>query len=402
MTVIEMYADDNILKSVVYDLVNNNIRKKNTLSTLDILKLFEGNARLIKDVRPLNNDMNFQYSDKIVIIRNYNFLKCVACLQNLRQILNQTYRKEKLRKKRILQIGSSMTITTMAALVLLSLSANNKAKDTYVQLPTPYSTTIDYNANDFVSDDPVYEEEILTLKQEQNEVMVEPIEDNSPLDLTDSVTIFYEERSNSQKIIDTRNNYGDVITKYSNMYGLDPNLMIAVATQEKGFHSSQIDPGGAIGIMQIQYDFWVGKKLDVYNYQTNSVETIHVDENNIKDLETNIRLGCAIMRANLNMMKNNQIAALQSYNYGSGNTFKVLDAYAYDNGITRDDVLANHCDVGWITAHDNFYRNMISVGDKNYVEHVLSYLGDDVFLSCASDNGSININIKNNNLMVRS
>lgn len=35
------------------------------------------------------------------------------------------------------------------------------------------------------------------------------------------------------------------------MYGVDPALVLAVATQERGIHSSVTDTGGATGLMQI-------------------------------------------------------------------------------------------------------------------------------------------------------
>lgn len=414
MRVIELYGNIDMLESRIYEINNNRVQKiKKTIEAFEIIDILQRNPRLITSVSFVNDDMNFQYKDSIVIIRNYNKLKYKYYLQNLRQILNHIYKKEKLRKKRIIKMGSSISIVSMAALVLLSLSSTDKNEDIYVQLPMPESLSVDEMGDGLTDFDDVYEEKEIKFDEEKvytsdfisDDVLEKPIVDDVVVDdmqVFDSVSIFYEDRSQNQKIIDTRKNYGDVITKYANMYGLDPNLMIAVATQEKGFHSVEVDPGGAIGIMQIQYNFWVGKELTVFNYQTNSYETISVDDSNIRDLETNIRLGCAIMRANLDMMKNNQFAALQSYNYGSGNTFKVLDAYAYERALTRDDVLLNYNDVGWVTDDNNLYRCVVDCGDKNYIEHVLSYLGPDVSLTYMTDNGLVNINIKNDYEIVRS
>lgn len=46
--------------------------------------------------------------------------------------------------------------------------------------------------------------------------------------------------------------YFETITKYANMYGIDPNLVLAVATHESGIHSEQTNSSGAIGLFQIQ------------------------------------------------------------------------------------------------------------------------------------------------------
>ena len=57
------------------------------------------------------------------------------------------------------------------------------------------------------------------------------------------------------------------------MYGLDPNFMIAVATQESGVHNSYDETTAAIGLMQIEKSVWNNKSITVYNYETKEDET---------------------------------------------------------------------------------------------------------------------------------
>ena len=129
MRVIELYGNIDMLESRIYEINNNRVQKiKKTIEAFEIIDILQRNPRLITSVGFVNDDMNFQYKDSIVIIRNYNKLKYKSYLQNLRQILNHIYKKEKLRKKRIIKMGSSISIVSMAALVLLSLSSTDKIK----------------------------------------------------------------------------------------------------------------------------------------------------------------------------------------------------------------------------------------------------------------------------------
>ena len=122
-----------------------------------------------------------------------------------------------------------------------------------------------------------------------NEVSVTPnltpdiINTSTPDDslVTDNIPSFYydyEDRSNSVDLYRTKELYGDIIEKTANTYGLDPNLVLAIATQERGIHSSQKDPGGATGLMQIQGGAWIGEKLTVHNFISGQDETIIIQE----------------------------------------------------------------------------------------------------------------------------
>lgn len=49
---------------------------------------------------------------------------------------------------------------------------------------------------------------------------------------------------------------------------------------------------------------------------------------------------------------------------------KILDTYAKNNCITRNEVLANQDDCCWFN-----YRDIMRVCDQKYSEHVLSWIG---------------------------
>ncbi|VAX12897.1 FIG016425: Soluble lytic murein transglycosylase and related regulatory proteins (some contain LysM/invasin domains) [hydrothermal vent metagenome] len=88
--------------------------------------------------------------------------------------------------------------------------------------------------------------------------------------------------------------------------GLYPGLVLAVIDVESNFNRYAISRSGAMGLMQIM-PFWldeIGKPGD-----------------NLFDLETNLRLGCTILRYYMDKEKGNLSRALARYN-GSLNNYR--------------------------------------------------------------------------------
>ena len=170
-----------------------------------------------------------------------------------------------------------------------------------------------------------------------------------------------------------RKNYGKLIEKYSKMYGIDPNIMIAIATQERGVHSSTMDSGGATGLMQIQNVVWVGENLKAFNYEKDDIENVLVTNDMLSDLENNIKIGCMVFANTLSQMNNNVLATIQCYNMGYGNMMKIFDRYSMATGKNISDILDDPSDIGWLD-----YRDIIEVGDSHYLDRILAYIGDKV------------------------
>lgn len=207
-----------------------------------------------------------------------------------------------------------------------------------------------------------------------------------------SVFIEYEDRSETEKAYTTRYNYYDLIEKYSSMYGLDPNLVLAIATQEKGYHSATMDEGGATGLMQVQNEVWENEEKISYNFDIGDYESYYITSEKIQDLEQNIKIGCSIFQECLQVMDYNIIAAIQCYNMGQGNMDDILNAYAYDTGKTKDQILSDPNDLGWMD-----YRYIPEVGDPEYVERVLSWMGNENCIKVLkTNNEEVSINIQNN------
>ena len=97
---------------------------------------------------------------------------------------------------------------------------------------------------------------------------------------------------------------------------LPPELVIAVIEIESRFDTFAISRSGAQGLMQVM-PFWLN-------------EIGHPDDN-LVDMNTNLRMGCTILKYYMDMEKNNLRGALARYNGSYGDirhtySNKVLDA----------------------------------------------------------------------------
>jgi soluble lytic murein transglycosylase-like protein len=97
---------------------------------------------------------------------------------------------------------------------------------------------------------------------------------------------------------------------------LPPELVIAVIEIESRFDTFAISRSGAQGLMQVM-PFWL--------------DEIGRPEDNLVDMNTNLRMGCTILKYYMNMEKNDLRGALARYNGSYGDikhtySNKVLDA----------------------------------------------------------------------------
>lgn len=179
--------------------------------------------------------------------------------------------------------------------------------------------------------------------------------------------IDFSDRTSAEKAVSAKSNYYSLVSKYAKTYGIDKDLMMAIGTQEKGIHSTEIDPGGGVGLMQMQYQVWVNQDVKAYNFDTNSWESFHVTDSNIRELDTNIRIACMYFQNCLVNMDYNVPAALCAYNWGMTSTKNKLSEFSQDRGLSLNEVLE---------ANDTSWINLFNVnGDTSlaYPKMVLSY-----------------------------
>lgn len=179
--------------------------------------------------------------------------------------------------------------------------------------------------------------------------------------------IDFSDRTSDEKAVNAKDNYYELVGKYAKTYGIDKDLIMAIATQEKGVHSTEIDPGGGVGLMQMQYAVWVNQDVKAYNFDTSSWETFHVTDSNIRELDTNIKIACMYFQNCLVNMDYNVPAALCAYNWGTTSAKNKLSEFSQDRGLSLNEVLE---------ANDTSWINLFDVnGDTSlaYPKMVLSY-----------------------------
>ncbi len=179
--------------------------------------------------------------------------------------------------------------------------------------------------------------------------------------------------------------YYQIFDKYADITGNNSNLMMALATQEKGFHEPIRDVNGDVGICQINPDVWLRQDadgnyqeyLDYYDFNDHQWKSFLFDEG-IYDLDQNIFASNVIFQNNLRLFKGNLIAALYAYNWGPTATKEKIETIAKKYDIDYDTFLINPPDYDWITEFDLMVDGPNNTTIKvNYALDVLRYLPKD-------------------------
>lgn len=201
----------------------------------------------------------------------------------------------------------------------------------------------------------------------------------------------YEDRENQDQVYQAKR-YEDIFEKYAKTYGLDKNLVIALAAQESaGEHYDNLDNGCAEGIMQVEKNVHIGTELTAYNFDTDSMETIEVTAENLQDLDTNIKIGCMILRNCIEQNDYNIPLSLQTYNFGPGNMAEALSVCSANESISEDKMISDPTSTKWLN-----YREFLNTGDPLYVEHVFSFLPDNTELTVLKrDKTPVSITLRN-------
>lgn len=331
------------LNELLYEFNKRDINVHNIYFNGDDLECFIGKLKIIlKDYYYFQNDSRFDFI--------FNKLKSYKLCD-----------KTKKAAKVVAGILAISGIISVAA-----YKVNNKNHESYESYVEPRYSTIYVDSNPASLDNDINKKiDSGTINVDKKDY--EETQNNNVLKAGVISNLQIEDETESEKANKTKELYYDIIEKYANMYGVSPSVILAIATQERGVHSDTIDQGGAIGLMQVQASVWDGKDLEVYNYDTNSKEKIHITLDNLRDVSFNIKVGCAIFQNYLKQMKNNYPLAIQSYNMGPSSVNKILNAYCLSCGKTYDEVI-NSDDLGWLS-----FRNSSYPGDSFYLEHVLRY-----------------------------
>lgn len=228
-----------------------------------------------------------------------------------------------------------------------------------------------------------YNNKVVTIKKNNSKKVKHALKNNEKLEkkaTTEAKKTSFDREDNDKVIdfnfyCDSRVDFGDlaktrryknIFNTYGNIYGIDPNLLIAQATQESGGDISVNFNQPDIGIMQIEWEAWVGEKISAYNYKTRKFDTVKITKDNLCDLDSHIKIATMILQSNINAtyefgyklkkIPETDILAysLQRYNMGAGTMIKLLNMGG-----------------NWKNNRDYF-----DIGDPEYFENVMNNLNN--------------------------
>ena len=425
---IEVYkTNDRLIAKIHKEITDKNGNKKMGVCTLNnpnnIKKLldichkhnmsFNGNRVLKGNVNPIIKEFDSYYrsakkkNERLkVIIENIDKLEDKISL---------------VKKEHLGKIVISTALATTLGITSIALANSNKRSEV---VPINYQTqTVVEEVPDYVIDDTVIENidtnvETVNLENTSNENVIidtpvidaekisyedgiiipeEEVIENTELSQmlqTDEFHFSYTDRTDYENITNAKR-YEDIFITYGNMYGVDPNILMAIAAQENcGKHYEALNNAYATGIMQIERSANLNSTVTAYNVQTGQMDSIYVTQEAIEDLETNIRIGAMIFRNKLEEYNYNIPLALQSYNFGSGNMANSLAMCSDIENIPMDELKSDITDPAWLS-----YRAYLGVGDPQYVEHIFSFIESDTVLTVVDrDGNNISLKLVNDNV----
>ena len=289
-------------------------------------------------------------------------------------------------------------ISAVGLVLLTGIYASKPKEEEFEQTILPLEQSNEIKASVSETEELVYEEEI-----EQNPIDVEPITSTEPItnetpileesndvnyyDMgNDNIVNFSAEDKSDDFYESIKSTYGDSINKYASMYGIDPNLIVAIISQENPTYKKNNSSSGAYGLMQVE-NIWNNKELTCYNKEQNCYETIIVDTSKVNsDADYSIKVGCMIFASTAEAIN-------KRTNLTDAEAFQAT-LIAYNKGITVTTKVLNNT-----YSFDEFINAITSTkgGDNNYTENVLSHLPDEtvLYMQCKGKDYYVGINNEN-------
>lgn len=284
---------------------------------------------------------------------------------------NKTVTRKKSNKKTVIATFAALTLSTVMLLSITSKAETKVSNNEDINPQVSYAQNIEIE-DDINKEFTVTTPPIVDIKEEVQEEKVNPF------------TLETEDLTGSEKYQNAKENYYDLIEKYAKEYGLDPMVMLALATQERGVHSETVDSGGGLGLFQIQIEGgwnWNNENVSAFNFSTNEEETVTITKEKTSTLEYNIKYGCMLFQNALREQNYNVPRAIQCYNYGSAYMDQVINECCRDTGYSRSDI-SDPTNLIWTN-----YRSVIKNGDDRYLENVLRYLPNDTQIEFKKPSG---------------
>lgn len=296
---------------------------------------------------------------------------------------NKTVTRKKSNKKTVIATFAALTLSTVMLLSVTSKAETKVTNNEDINSQVSYAQNIEID-DDINKEFTVTTPSIVDIKEEVKETIPPTPVEEVQEEKVNPFTLETEDLTGSEKYQNAKENYYDLIEKYANEYGLDPMVMLALATQERGVHSETVDSGGGLGLFQIQIEGgwnWNNENVSAFNFSTNEEETVTITKEKASTLEYNIKYGCMLFQNALREQNYNVPRAIQCYNYGSAYMDQVISECCRDTGYSRSDI-SDPTNLIWTN-----YRSVIKNGDDRYLENVLRYLPNDTQIEFKKPSG---------------
>lgn len=296
---------------------------------------------------------------------------------------NKTVTRKKNNKKTVIATFAALTLSTVMLLSITSKAETKVTNNEDINPQVSYAQNIEID-DDINKEFTVTTPPIVDIKEEVKETIPSTPVEEVQEEKVNPFTLETEDLTGSEKYQNAKENYYDLIEKYANEYGLDPMVMLALATQERGVHSETVDSGGGLGLFQIQIEGgwnWNNENVSAFNFRTNEEETVTITKEKASTLEYNIKYGCMLFQNALREQNYNVPRAIQCYNYGSAYMDQVISECCRDTGYSRSDI-SDPTNLIWTN-----YRSVIKNGDDRYLENVLRYLPNDTQIEFKKPSG---------------
>lgn len=158
------------------------------------------------------------------------------------------------------------------------------------------------------------------------------------------------------------NNFGKYIKKYSEMYGVDPNVVAGLIMVESPDYDINNDYDyHKIGLGQYKGEYFDNDTFRTFNYDKNEIEsyTVHV-ENLYANPEEQIKMICITLATSAKQYDYNLAAILEHHNKGCGSVNTSL------NKIMNEKGYASKKDVLLYEDQNEIIKNMPELGDPRY------------------------------------
>lgn len=173
--------------------------------------------------------------------------------------------------------------------------------------------------------------------------------------------------------------YGKMIVEAANEFGVDPNLLIAIASANFDQRNTVDDClDTACGVMGVKrwtideqlFGFIKSSQVCAVSYETNQQVCLNINQLSVRDPKENIRIAAAQLQSMIKKYRGNYLLMLQAYQLKEEDMTELLNLTSERTGVSVDQYIDQVDLMDWIS-----YRNEISEAEDTFIETVLMLMG---------------------------